>query len=170
MIPNVGCTHDKILIDRSQCLLCFGSQRCHRAARRRHMPESHAMDQHCACLTLNFMCREHFVKTSSPETSLSSIRSLCNSHKPNSYSGLIFVIARPSGRGNPPSWRLLRSARNDSIWPLVTEGIRAGLCSACTMNCFAIKFRHMLVVSLPYPGCRILNQKRDHFLSLIRRR
>ncbi len=30
----------------------------------------------------------------------------------------------PVPPSNPPSWRLLRSARNDNIWPLVTEGIR----------------------------------------------
>ena len=36
--------------------------------------------------------------------------------------GSKFVIARPPGRGNPPKFgRLLRSARNDSLWPLLSE-------------------------------------------------
>ncbi len=55
----------------------------------------------------------------------------------NSYNGIILLIKNQAVRqvslrgvksrvpweSNPPSWRLLRSARNDSIWPLVTEGI-----------------------------------------------
>ncbi len=55
----------------------------------------------------------------------------------NSYKGIIPLIKNQAVRqvslrgvksrvpreSNPPSWRLLRSVRNDSIWPLVTEGI-----------------------------------------------
>jgi hypothetical protein len=39
-------------------------------------------------------------------------------------SSLRGVKSRVPRESNPPSWRLLRSARNDSILPLVTEGIQ----------------------------------------------
>jgi hypothetical protein len=46
--------------------------------------------------------------------------------QPLGYSGRRFVIARPSGRGNPRSFgRLLRSARNDILWSPVTEGLNS---------------------------------------------
>jgi hypothetical protein len=45
-------------------------------------------------------------------------------------------------RSNPPSWRLLRSARNDTIWPLVTEGI-------CSSRIIQALFLTKLLPELP---------------------